>query len=57
VINSNGAGAAVRVGDTMITNNGTALNAVNSAKLESFGDNDVTSNTSPGAFTATIPHS
>lgn len=56
-INSNGVGAAVRVGDTMITNNGTALNAVNSAKLESFGDNDVTSNTSPGAFTATIPHS
>lgn len=56
-INSNGAGAAVRVGDTAITNNGTALNAVNSAKLESFGDNDVTGNTSPGAFTGTIPHS
>jgi hypothetical protein len=56
-INSNGAGAAVRVGDTAITNNGTALNAVNSAKLESFGDNDVTGNTNPGAFTGTIPHS
>lgn len=56
-INSNGAGAAVRVGDTALTNNGTALNGVNSAKLESFGDNDVTGNTSPGAFTGTIPHS
>jgi|APAra7269096661_1048516.scaffolds.fasta_scaffold00119_43 hypothetical protein len=56
-INSNGAGAAVRVGDTAITNNGTGLNAVNSAKLESFGDNDVTGNTIPGAFTGTIPHS
>jgi len=56
-INSNGAGAAVRVGDTAITNNGTGLNAVATAKLESFGDNDVTANTTPGAFTATIPHS
>ncbi|MGN6818850.1 MAG: hypothetical protein ACTHJR_09275 [Sphingomonas sp.] len=56
-INSNGAGAAVRVGGTAITNNGTALNSANSAKLESFGDNDVTANSNPGAFTATIPHS
>jgi hypothetical protein len=56
-INSNGAGAAVRVGDTAITNNGTALNAVSSGKIESFGDNDVTGNSNPGAFTATIPHS
>lgn len=56
-INSNGAGAAVRVGDTAITNNGTALNAVNSGKLESFGDNDVTGNSNLGAFTGTVPHS
>ncbi|HWU74068.1 MAG TPA: hypothetical protein VN137_11320 [Sphingomonas sp.] len=56
-INSNGAGAAVRVGDTAITNNGTALNALNSGKLESFGDNDVTGNSNPGAFTGTVPHS
>jgi hypothetical protein len=56
-INSNGAGAAVRVGDTAITGNGTALNSANSGKIESFGDNDVAGNANPGAFTATIPHS
>lgn len=56
-INSNGVGATVRVGDTVITNNGTALNSANSAKLESFGDNDVTGNANPGAFTGTVPHS
>ena len=56
-INSNGAGATVRVGDTLITGNGTALNAVATAKLESFGDNDVTGNANPGAFTGTVPHS
>ena len=56
-INSNGAGSTVRVGDTMITGNGTALNAANTGKLESFGDNDVTSNTAPGAFTGPVPHS
>jgi len=56
-INSNGAGATVRVGDTLITGNGTALNAVATAKLESFGDNDVSGNANPGAFTGTVPHS
>jgi hypothetical protein len=56
-INANGVGATVRVGDTLITGNGTALNAINTAKLESFGDNDVTGNANPGAFTGTVPHS
>ena len=56
-INSNGAGADVRVGDTAITNNGTGLNTANTGKLESFGDNDLAGNTTPGAFTGTIPHS
>jgi hypothetical protein len=56
-INANGVGATVRVGDTLITGNGTALNAINSAKLESFGDNDVSGNANPGAFTGTVPHS
>ena len=56
-INSNGPGAAVRVGDSAITGNGTGLNTANSGKIESYGDNDVTGNAIPGAFTATIPHS
>jgi hypothetical protein len=56
-INANGAGALIRVGSSVITNNGTALNAVNSGKIESFGDNDVTANANAGAFTGTVPHS
>jgi hypothetical protein len=56
-INSNGVGATIRVGDTLITGNGTALNTANSGKIESFGDNDVTGNANPGAFTGTVPHS
>ena len=56
-LNANGAGAAIRVGDTAINNNGTGMNTANSGKIESYGDNDVTGNTVPGAFTATIPQS
>ncbi len=56
-INSNGAGATVRVGDTAISGNGTALNSAGTGKVETFGDNDVTSNTNPGAFTGTVPQS
>jgi hypothetical protein len=56
-INSNGVGATIRVGDTVITGNGTALNTANSGKIESFGDNDVTGNANPGAFTGGVPHS
>ena len=55
-INSNGAGAVVRVGDTAISGNGTGLNIVGAGKIESYGDNDLSGNTTPGAFTATIPH-
>ena len=54
-INSNGAGATVRVSGTAITNNANGLNPTNSGKIISFGNNQLVGNSTDGAFTSTIP--
>ena len=52
---ANGAGATVRVGGSLITGNATGINAVNSGQAISLTGNSLVGNTTPGAFTSTIP--
>jgi len=53
-LQSSGAAARGRVGNTTITFNGTGVNAINSADMVSYGTNRLNGNTSDGAFNTTI---
>jgi hypothetical protein len=51
---ADGAGATVRVGDSVITGNGTGVTIANGATLASYGDNYNDGNGTDGAFSAGI---
>jgi hypothetical protein len=55
-INSNGAGAVVRLTRSSLLNNNKALNPTNSGQIISYGDNTLAGNTTDGSFTSTVPH-
>jgi hypothetical protein len=54
-VNSNGAGAVVRVSASSITTNGTGVNTANSGQAISYGNNVLAGNTNQGAFSSTVP--
>jgi len=53
-IKSNGSGAVVNVAGSLITGNPVGFDAVTGGQIVSFGNNNVTANTSNGAATSTI---
>lgn len=44
----------VRLGNTLITNNAIGLNTTNGGKIETWGDNELSNNTTPGASTGSV---
>jgi hypothetical protein len=55
IVNGTPTSANARVGNTVITNNGTGLLALGTGQLLSYGDNRLDGNTTDGAFSGTIP--
>ena len=56
-ITANSANVTVRVGTSTITGNAAGALAGNGGSIISYGNNQVSNNTNPGAFTSTIPTS